>query len=242
MKKQLDAQGLNFELFEAYDGKLIPEDFIDKHADREAIVLRQMPPGAIGCSFSHIFIYKLIAERNDEVALILEDDMKLSKDFARIVQQAAQHVQDGDIVFPYFIPKPNCKLTSDGEVKLEGRYSIKSFVDYHRALATGAYLLTKNTAKKMYEGLLPMSTYADDWSLFYEKGLVKRYKTIYPLVSRAADFRSEIGYLRDKPKIKKIVNFIQDKTPLLNWFFKLYRRRVANKLRNQIVLTNEKAM
>lgn len=240
MNKQLEKQGLKYEIFEAYDGKSLSKEFISEFADESMISKKQMPPGAVGCSFSHIFLYKLISERNDENILVLEDDMLLSKDFASIVDLASKHLKDGEIIFPYFIPKPNCRLTSEEEVKLNPNYTIKTFVDYHRALATGAYLLTKETASALYQGLNPLVTFADDWPYFYEKGLIKKFKTIYPLVARSADFRSEIGYLKDKPLVKKTVNFIQDKTPLLNWFFKLYRKRVADKLRSQIVLTNDK--
>jgi len=240
MRKQLNNQGVEFEIFEAYDGKVLTNDFLHQNANMTVIKQKQMPLGAIGCSFSHLFIYKLISEREDPIILVLEDDMLLEDNFSKIVKKAAEFVSDGEIIFPYFIPKPNCKLTTDQEIKIDHKHSIKSFVDYHRALATGAYLLTKKTASQLYFGLSPITTFADDWPYFYEKGLVNKFKTIYPLLARSADFRSEIGYLKDKPIVKSIVNFIQDKTPVLNWFFKLNRKRVADKLRNQIVLTHEK--
>lgn len=240
MNKQLDKLGLAYERFEAYDGKLMSIEFIKSNSNYDEVVKKEISPGLIGCTFSHLFLYKLISERNDQHILILEDDMLLSKDFFDVVNLAVKELNDGEIIFPYFIPKPNCRLTTENEIKLNDKYSIKTFVDYHRALATGAYLLTKQTATDLYNGLYPMSTFVDDWPNMYEKGMVKKFKTIYPLIARSADFRSEIGYLKDKPVIKSIVNFIQDKTPLLNWFFKLYRKRVADKLRNQIILTDEK--
>lgn len=242
MENELNSQNMDFEIFDAYDGNTLSSEFINANGIIEEIEKKKMPAGAIGCSFSHVFLYKLITEREDEVILILEDDMRFEKDFARIAKIAASHIKDGEIIFPYFIPKPNCKITTDQEIKIEKKYSIMPFVNYHRILGAGAYMLTKNTALKLYNGLYPICTFADDWNFIYEKGMVNKYKTIYPLISRAANFRSQIGYLHNKPKISKLVNTIQDKTPVLNWVFKLYRKRVANKLRNQIMLTNEKSM
>ena len=56
----------------------------------------------LGCSLSHWKVYRKIHHDGIEVALILEDDVRLLPDFASVVRRAASVVEDGNVYLVYF--------------------------------------------------------------------------------------------------------------------------------------------
>lgn len=88
IKTQLDKHRLKFEFIDATDERqglskdeieLLGIDNLQKHNNRTS-------PGAIGCLISHLRCYKKIIESNANQALILEDDVVLSKDFMPVME------------------------------------------------------------------------------------------------------------------------------------------------------------
>lgn len=63
---------------------------------------RQMTMGEIGCFLSHYNIWKRIVEREQEVALILEDDIRFESYFMnaaeKVLKQAESLVPDYDLM------------------------------------------------------------------------------------------------------------------------------------------------
>jgi len=236
MIDQLNKFKVDFELFQAIDGRLLKDEYIQEHAIVQELNRINISKGHLACALSHLFIYKRISERNDKHILILEDDIRLSDKFIEIIREAFEHLKDGEIIFPYFIPKPNCRVKSRDQVDLMHQYSLREIIDPGRALATGAYLLTKNTAKNLFKGAYPVRNQPDNWGFYYKEGLISQTRMIYPMIAESAHFSSDIGYLEKYEMVNNIIRFMQSKTNLLEPFFRFRRKRIAKKLRNQIII------
>lgn len=90
----LDALGLEWELFEAVDGRRglgpVWESLIDRAGAAKAMG-RPLTNGEFGCALSHRGIYEIILQRGLEGAIVLEDDAILRPDFARFVREELYH-------------------------------------------------------------------------------------------------------------------------------------------------------
>lgn len=81
IKKKLDSLDIKFEFIDAIYGKELPVDFVKSLSPVGKILERGFlpTPGEIGCTLSHLKIYKLMLERNQTWACILEDDAILDE-------------------------------------------------------------------------------------------------------------------------------------------------------------------
>lgn len=236
MINQLNKFKVDYEIFDAIDGRLLDDEYIQKHGIVEELNRINISKGHLACALSHLFMYKMISERNDEHILILEDDIRLSDKFIEIIIEACEFLEDGEIIFPYFIPKPNCRVKSRNQVNLMRHYCLREIIDPGRALATGAYLLTKITAKNLFKGAYPVRNQPDNWGFFYKEGLISQTRMIYPMIAESAHFSSDIGYLEKYEVVNTIIRFVQNQTNMLEPFFRFRRKRIAKKLRNQIII------
>lgn len=79
MIRKMDSFGLEYEFFEAVDGRELSEEFLTKIRNQpysfKKAFGREMKVGEIGCAMSHLKVYKAMVETQIDVALILEDDI-----------------------------------------------------------------------------------------------------------------------------------------------------------------------
>ena len=78
MKKQLHNLDIHYERFNAVDGSKLN---INNLLQQKILTTNKMMRGAVGCSLSHINLWKRIHKFNDEWFLILEDDCILDPNF-----------------------------------------------------------------------------------------------------------------------------------------------------------------
>lgn len=82
---------LNYEIIEAIDGLDIDNEYMNKNnyntldTWKDPNYNRNITLGEIGCSLSHYNIYKKIYDREDEIALILEDDAIFCDNFDNLL-------------------------------------------------------------------------------------------------------------------------------------------------------------
>lgn len=87
MLQRLNERGIQATFFEAVDGRVMNEAELESHVNREKAAHEYGPlsRGEIGTSLSHIFLYRSMVENNLPYAVILEDDVCLSNDFAELL-------------------------------------------------------------------------------------------------------------------------------------------------------------
>ncbi len=97
MSALLEAAGVAFVRVPAVDGQLLSQDDIDRvYVPRPADV--PLTKGEVGCFLSHRICFERIAADTDSYAVILEDDIHLSGDFAAIVADSGWIPAGTDLV------------------------------------------------------------------------------------------------------------------------------------------------
>jgi glycosyl transferase, family 25 len=154
----LDGLGLPFELIEAVDGRtLSPRDQAAVYSSREALIHtgRELTPGEIGCSLSHLAVYrKMIDEGWDEV-VILEDDAVVDPAFIEILSQRGSLPRDWDLV----LLCQNRPVYSFWGGQRLGRFRCSKLASV--SLSTAGYLIRRSGGQKLLAHGTPVRVPAD---------------------------------------------------------------------------------
>lgn len=181
---------MDYELVEAVDGRKMSQEDVDHLFDSKRFLRRmgyEVMPGEIGCTLSHRVCYRKLLSSEDEVALILEDDVRFLAEENRIEELIGT-------ISAQMTGKP-CVVTltrhrlyySWGERPVMGEYSL---CRVREAWGTCAYLINKKAAAVL---LKIGKTYfvADDFLIMNKKGL--RVEGIYPMLAIGASEMQEIS-------------------------------------------------
>jgi glycosyl transferase family 25 len=205
MERQLKALNLPFERIAAVDGRnLAEEDLL-----RLAVKSRRdewpdlLTPNMIACSLSHYHVYKKMVEDDIPYALVLEDDVFIGKELSLLLKHIPAILKPEDIYLVYFHGDEK-KFSSEGKQTITGPYAAYKAVKVWGAYSTGGYILRKEAAAKLHDFVFPVHTTPDSWGVFYREGIIKGLWAILPLVTRSANFGSDIGYHKLNKLIRKI--------------------------------------
>lgn len=162
---------------------------------------RFLTAGEVGCALSHNTIYKLIVEKNLPYALILEDDIIISKDIIKILPILTNYLKDSTI-----ITLERCDVYKKKTKKhlFKNYYLVDPLLIKEGAIAQAAgYLITNAAAKKIHELNLPVYFPADNWG-YYKKYV--RFFGIIPsqtLIKQDTTFFSTTLQSRQKRQFSK---------------------------------------
>ncbi len=101
MERQLTEQGLDFERLEAVDGQSITaadRGMVDE-VKRRRITPYPLSDNEIGCWLSHRRALQAVAEGNDLMAVIMEDDAALAPEFAQALAAIEEQKPVFDFIF-----------------------------------------------------------------------------------------------------------------------------------------------
>ena len=176
MEKNPETHLIRFPAFdgsEADIGQLIRDGYIMESCDREEI---DISLGTLGCYMSHILLYekRLLKDKCFDQFVVLEDDVKLCKDFERRIQdEILKYIGDWDLVVLDCYPKADGLKIAEGIYKIDGKFRLG------RNGGTYGLLHNRNGCQKIYnkiKGLremLPIDVYMHnecaDLNIFYCK-------------------------------------------------------------------------
>ncbi|WP_342071661.1 glycosyltransferase family 25 protein [Yoonia algicola] len=144
MTARLDRLGLDYEIFDAIDGHKRFEEFrpqVDtKRYERD--MGQRLLPGKVGCYFSHLSVWNVLAASNAKVGLILEDDVVFHDDFIVALDTALAGADHWDLLrlnstrarFPI----------AQGSL---GNYRLNAYLG--RSTGNGCYLVHRDVAKRL---------------------------------------------------------------------------------------------
>ena len=224
-KIKTSLKGLNFEIFKGIDGKLLSEKEKNEIYDHENSVkmmsdffqfqyhrkvLEGLKIGNIGCSQSHLNIYKDMIQKGYKKILVLEDDARLiEKNICLIPKIFEQMPADTDLfywgyrwhdcessisrfkrkfIIPFFIlfsGKNVKKVKDENKIKYPNKFKKNIWHSGFHA-GTHAYAINIETAKKVSELNTPIK-FAPDAALSY----LVRYKKIKAYVAVPLIFRED---------------------------------------------------
>lgn len=99
MKSELEKLGLEFERFNAVDGRALKQCVIDKYYSEKLNKKKYFTPlnkGEIGCYISHLKVCQEVLDKSLDYAIVLEDDIAIKPEFAQIPQVINNISQDWD--------------------------------------------------------------------------------------------------------------------------------------------------
>lgn len=170
--EQLRKFSLEFRFFDAVDGKSLTREQLSVCYDRRGSLLRQarpLTPSEIGCSLSHIEVYRIIEEENLDWALIIEDDSLLSENFLEYMECAREFVRNR---------KDSVVLISECEKFIESSEFALREISVHeiiKAYYTSTYVITNDAARKLSRYLFPVRDVADCWIRLKKFGVIHVY-------------------------------------------------------------------
>lgn len=228
---QLEKLGLQYEIFDAVRGSSLSEKELVEKVDMQEVAKypNWLTQNMLGCSLSHLGVYKRIAESGSDWHLVLEDDVELDPailPFMEAFKKTGNTFQD-HVVLLYGV-KLSGKIILDKESLFEkaGR-TIHKVQPHQKVGSTGAYFIHKATARKMFENNPLVKVAPDTWHFFRDQGSIQQLNCVYPFLSRPALFESTIGYV-DKKSIKyKVKHFVERvKLPVFYQLLKRSRRNI----------------
>ncbi|MGL5334543.1 MAG: glycosyltransferase family 25 protein [Enterovibrio sp.] len=163
VKRQMSHLGINFEFFDAADGKSLSSDCLAKVDFNLAknTCGHDLSLGEVGCAMSHIQIYEMMVEKNIPRCVILEDDIYVHMHFKAIVNQIATK-NNSDIVFLHHGKAkrfPICSSLPQG-YRL-AKYLTPSKNSQRGIISTAGYILTLAGAHKLLKMAYPVRMPAD---------------------------------------------------------------------------------
>ena len=161
ISKRMQELGLEFEFFDAVDGRQgLPKEY-ESMVDRNLTKKRYgvMSDGEYACALSHALLYKKIVEEKVEHAIILEDDVIIENDFSIMIQEKALEKSKKDFMFLYHL---HTSKLFWGKKKFMYGYDMIKIARQSKS-ACGYYINNK-VASYMAENSFPIS-YVADWSV-----------------------------------------------------------------------------
>lgn len=231
MESQLIKLNIAHEFIEAVDGREMTE------AERRNVtreVNYAFLPGEVGCALSHQKIYKKIINENIEAALILEDDVVLSSDLSKILNNVTLSETKPEILLlsrvNKFYKKP-----------IKNIYGSCNLHKMHQATTAHAYIINQKAASKLITNLYPVWMVSDKWSLFEDLSLAKIYSLVpYPVRlsedANTSTINESKGDAVLDAKKKQIWDALMQKRPLAAKLRHRHRRAISplfNKIINQ---------
>ncbi|MFM5621439.1 glycosyltransferase family 25 protein [Aeromonas veronii] len=163
VERQMSHLGIDFEFFDAVDGKSLPSDRLTKvdfNLARETCG-HDLSLGEVGCAMSHINIYEVMVERNIPRCVILEDDIYVHMHFKAIVNEVINK-NSSDIVFLHHGKAKHLPIYSSlPEGYRLAKYLTPSKNSQRGIISTGGYILTLAGAHKLLKIAYPIRMPAD---------------------------------------------------------------------------------
>lgn len=162
--------GLSYELIPAVDGRKIPANVMSllKKDDSYAVT-----PGEVGCSLSHLAVYKALASSDNECALVLEDDVLLPENLSDFLNEIEGSIPKESPCI-YLLSKVN-HYNGKSILDLSNGHSVHSV---YNAAFSHAYIINKAAACILLEKLFPVWCVADQWVTFKEFGLTQLFGVV----------------------------------------------------------------
>ena len=242
IQSHLQSLNMNYTMVDAIDGMLVDEDVLYSQADMERV--KQSPywltKGAIACALSHKKALDIFIDSRYDMALILEDDIVLPSNIESILSDISRVIGSYDIVLLYYAALRKAFLSKKGGINTASG-SLLYPITLSQISTSSAYLIGKDSAKKLSQIIIPVSVAADSWGHFYECNCFANVYLHYPLVLQTKDFKSSIEYFNGGFK-SKLSNFIDTyKIPIFYQLLRYKRRLFRKRITSQVYLTNEKS-
>lgn len=170
-KRQLDSLGIPFQRVRAVYGRALSADERRRaYSPFRALMARGRPlnDGEIGCSLSHIEIYRDMIANSVAIALVLEDDMILKEGLPEAIAEIERFADPtrAQVIFP-----------ARQWNKLDETH-VCGIVPVDSAMFTDAYVITLPAARKVLNSNYPVFNVADSWTRWHRRLGIELYRRL----------------------------------------------------------------
>ena len=164
IERQSGELGLRFERIDGVDGARIPrEQWIDvDHRRFQRRHGRTILPGEYGCYRSHLLALRRLLANGDKMAIIIEDDVALDRDFLDRAMSAKEAAPTADL-----IKLVNHRWNGFHATAESPKGDIVGRCLFGPQGSTACYLITRRGAEKILRSLSVMSL---PWDVAIERG------------------------------------------------------------------------
>lgn len=170
--EQFDSLNLEYEFSTGLLGaSLTPEQkkawYNEKKAYRNHC--RSLVPAHIGCSLSHVNVYRKIIAEKLPYALILEDDVILPSNFKQLLDGIEEKIikNNAEVI----LLSPAIGINKNGRV-VNKEISI---IPYKNGFFTSSYIVTQKAAQALLKDLFPINDVADCWKRLVKHKVIDLY-------------------------------------------------------------------
>lgn len=201
MEEHFAQWGLQPNFFEAIMGNKLTKEEIKQAVDDHGL----LTVGEIGCSLSHLGVYKKLLESTEPYVLVMEDDARLSQEFFELapnIKKFLDSCNEPTVLILYKVKghtKEIYKLTDNSSVL--------------RALAGSAahgYIINRQAAENILEAQTPVKFEIDAWAIYQKLLYINLYcmnrKLVYLDEEKAANSvidKISFRHTRSSAEIKK---------------------------------------
>lgn len=185
LKKRADKLGLFLRRVEAVDGRNLTADQLNNF---DEVSFRRFHgktplPGEVGCYFSHLKALQIIADSDDDCAVIIEDDVVFADDFSIVLEELAD-IQGWDVI----------KLINNRVKFFQSKYVTIGGADVGRCMhgplgCAGGYMVTREGAGAL---LANISTMQLPYDVALERGWAGNYR-VYLVKDAIIELANELG-------------------------------------------------
>ncbi len=217
----LNEVGLPFKRIAAVDGAKLDMGNLGEFANPEALQKNKwITPPAIGCALSHYAAYQAFLASDADWAIILEDDIELSKNIVEVVNVAVSVINKTDVFLLYFHGDEKVFSTDSAKV-VNSIYSFHPAASLWGGYAAAAYLIHRDVAKRLRDYVFPVHISADSYGVFHQAGVIGGLWALLPPISKTSNFGSDISY----STLGKLFRRIEaTRLPLVSSAFRRVRR------------------
>lgn len=208
---ELAKCSVDFEFVEAVDHRelklsdpriteLIAPSFLSRDAFRM---------GVAAAALSHLSVYQKILADGRDRALVLEDDVNVPEDLAKLTDAVAEQLSGAEVALLNFQSEQPCKLSRRGSVSLFSSRQLVLPVNGSELVSGAAYVVTRQACERLLGSAPPVRTKPDDWARFHSEGLLDQVRCVVPEpVTKNPDFPSTIDYNSESALKSRLLRLI----------------------------------
>jgi glycosyl transferase family 25 len=159
IKTQMEKLDIPFDFFKAYYGKDLSSEEMAIHYSAKKTYRNfsmPLPPAHIGCSLSHLMLYKRMIDANIAQVCIFEDDVILPEN-TKTVLKSLENVISKNI--------PQVILLSPSQTNNSIVHNLDNFKikPYKSGYFASSYIINNLAARSIYKTMYPVQYVADSW-------------------------------------------------------------------------------
>ena len=200
ISSQLEQLSLDYEFIEGVDWKDLDLSSLPTTTRNVSIKnsFRTLTSGEIGCNLSHRKVLKRLTKSSEKMVAVLEDDVRLSKEFPEVLNALEDSSKYFDLVFlgSSFKPGETIDLASLNE---EFHFSISMNIQK----GAWGYVITKKAAKEFLKCFPEITGPIDDTLHAYSVHGLRTY-LLNPKIVFHDEEAKKFSFIRETKRTKKL--------------------------------------